>query len=155
MTELGRSAGGTSDDEVVQGELVDDSELADDAADDDLVDEDDDSPPEGDALAALGLGGLDLGGLLAQAQQMQQQMVQAQTEIADETVEGNAGGGVVRITATGGFEFQAVHIDPKVVDPGDVEMLEDLVLAAIRDAITKVGDLNKQAMGGLGGLFGS
>lgn len=155
MTELGRN-GGPSDDEVVQGELVDDVALIDDQDDDD--EENDETGLGEDGLSALGLGGLgglDLGGLLAQAQQMQQQMVQAQTDIADETVEGNAGGGVVRIVATGGFDFVSVHIDPKVVDPDDVEMLEDLVLAAIRDAITQVGDLNKRAMGGLGGLFGS
>lgn len=151
MTEVGREGGPPDENEVVQGELVDEADLSDD-------EDDGEAGLEDEGLSALGLGGLgglDLGGLLAQAQQMQQQMVQAQTDIADETVEGNAGGGVVRIVATGGFEFDSVHIDPKVVDPSDVEMLEDLVLAAIRDAITKVGDLNKRAMGGLGGLFGS
>ena len=116
---------------------------------------DDDEEEEGDEAA--GPGGFDLSQLLAQAQSMQQQLLDAQQKAAEQVVEGQAGGGVVRIRVTGGFEFQQVTIDPSVVDPGDVEMLQDLVLAAMRDALGKVNDLNAEAMGGLtagGGLGG-
>jgi DNA-binding YbaB/EbfC family protein len=57
---------------------------------------------------------------------------------------------VVTVTVTGGLEFREVTIDPSVVDPEDVEMLQDLVLAAVRDAVTRANDLNRQALGGLG-----
>jgi DNA-binding YbaB/EbfC family protein len=101
-------------------------------------------------------GGMpDLGGLLEQAQQM----MQAQAELAEQVVEGHAGGGVVKVTVTGGMEFKSVKIDPSAVDPEDVEMLEDLVLAAIHDATHKVQELAQQGigqlgLGGLGGLLG-
>jgi DNA-binding YbaB/EbfC family protein len=99
-------------------------------------------------------GGFDLGNLLASAQQMQQQLLDAQAKAAEQVVEGQAGGGVVRITATGGLDVRDVHLDPSVVDPDDVEMLQDLVLAALRDTIAKVNELNQQAMGGLAGGLG-
>lgn len=121
-----------------------------------IVDEDDfeddelDDGGEGDA----GMGGFDLSGLLAQAQSMQQQLLDAQSQVATQVVEGQAGGGVVKVRVTGGFDFQAVTIDPAAVDPADVEMLQDLVLAALRDALAKVNELNAQAMGGFGGALG-
>jgi len=98
--------------------------------------------------------GFDLGGLLEQAQQMQQQLMDAQAALADEVVEGHAGGGVVKVTVTGGMEFRSVKIDKSAVDPDDVEMLEDLILAALHDASHKVQELTQQGMGqlGLGGL---
>ena len=99
-------------------------------------------------------GGFDFSNLLASAQQMQQQLLEAQARAAEQEVEGQAGGGVVRITATGGFEITDVRIDPSVVDPNDVEMLQDLVLAALRDTLHKVNALNQQAMGGLAGGLG-
>ena len=94
--------------------------------------------------------------LMKQAQKMQEQLMEAQAAAAEQVVEGQAGGGVVKVTVTGGMEFQSVHIDPDAVDPDDVSMLEDLVLAAIHDAVAKVNDLSQQAMGGLdlGGLGG-
>ena len=94
--------------------------------------------------------------LLKQAQQMQEQLMQAQAAASAQVVEGQAGGGVVKVTVTGGMEFQSVSIDPDAVDPEDVSMLEDLVLAAIHDAVGRVNDLSQQAMGGLdmGGLGG-
>ena len=71
-------------------------------------------------------------------------------------VEGHAGGGVVKVEVTGGGEFLSVTIDPQVVDPAEVEMLQDLVLAALRDASSRIADLQQEAMGGLdlGGLLG-
>jgi len=98
--------------------------------------------------------GPDLGDLLSQVQQMQQQMMDAQQAAAAEVLEGSAGGGMVRVRVSGGFDFRDVLIDPSVVDPGDVDMLQDLVLAAIRDAVARANELNQQALGGLGGLLG-
>jgi DNA-binding YbaB/EbfC family protein len=92
----------------------------------------------------------DLQGLLAQAQQMQEQLLAAQAEAAEQVFSGHAGGGVVRIDLTGGMEVQAVHIAPEVVDPTDVPMLEDLVLAALRDAVSQVQQGQQASLGGLG-----
>ena len=98
----------------------------------------------------------DMGDLLKQAQKMQEQLLAAQASAAEQIVEGQSGGGVVRITMSGGMECQSVVIDPAAVDPDDVEMLQDLVLAALRDAMSKATELSQQAMGGLdlGGLGG-
>lgn len=95
-------------------------------------------------------GSFDLSALLEQAQAMQQNLMAAQAAAADEEVEGHAGGGLVRVTVTGGMEFKAVHIDAKAVDRDDVEMLEDLVLAALHDAVHQANELNSQAFGNLG-----
>ncbi|MDQ6696064.1 MAG: YbaB/EbfC family nucleoid-associated protein [Actinomycetota bacterium] len=92
-----------------------------------------------------------MGALFAQASKMQEQLVAAQQEAAESLVEGVAGGGVVRISVSGTMEFQSVTIDPSAVDPDDVEMLQDLVLAALHDAVTQVGELQQGSMG-LGGL---
>ena len=92
----------------------------------------------------------DLQGLLAQAQQVQEQLLAAQAEAAEQVFTGQAGGGVVAVALTGGMEAQSVRIDPQVVDPADVEMLEDLVLAALRDAVAQVQEAQQDAMGGLG-----
>ena len=94
--------------------------------------------------------------LMKQAQKMQQQMAAAQQELAEAQVTGTAGGGLVTATATGAGEVLSVKIDPKAVDPDDVESLEDLVLAAIRDAARAAGELAEQKLGpltqGMGGL---
>lgn len=119
-----------------------------------LVEEDFEDDDDEEAVGGDAMGGFDLSGLLAQAQSMQQQLLDAQSQVAEQVVEGQAGGGVVKVRVTGGFDFQAVTIDPAVVDPADVEMLQDLVLAAMRDALTKVNELNAQAMGGFGGALG-
>ena len=98
----------------------------------------------------------DLGELLRQAQAMQEQLIEAQQAAAEQIVRGQAGGGVVSVEVTGGMEFRAVRISPEVVDPNDIEMLEDLVLAALNDAVQQASELSRQAMGGLdiGGLQG-
>jgi DNA-binding YbaB/EbfC family protein len=98
--------------------------------------------------------GPDLNALMAQLGQMQQSLQAAQESAADEVIEGTAGGGAVKITTTGDLEFQSVHIDPSVVDPDDLGLLEDLVLAALRDALDQIQQLHQQALGGLGGLSG-
>lgn len=96
----------------------------------------------------------DLGGLLAQAQQMQEQLMAAQAEAASAVVEGSAGGGAVTIAVTGGLDFRSVRIDPSVIDPDDPSLLEDLVLAALHDAVARVNEAQQASMGGfdLGGL---
>jgi nucleoid-associated protein EbfC len=92
----------------------------------------------------------DMNNLLAQAMAMQQKLVEAQEAAAARTVEGVSGGGVVRVEVSGTMEFLRFHIDPKVVDASDVSMLEDLLLAAVHDAASKVAELNQEAMGGMG-----
>lgn len=94
--------------------------------------------------------------LMKQAQKMQQQLVAAQAKLAETEVEGSAGGDLVRATVTGSGEVLRLKIDPRAVDPDDVESLEDLVVAAIRDAAGKAQELQASTMGplagGLGGL---
>ena len=97
-----------------------------------------------------GLGGGDLGGLLEQAQQM----MAAQAQAAEREVEGVAGGGMVRIRAMGTGQVLGVTIAPEVVDPDDVAMLEDLVLAALHDLNSRLAEIQRAAMGPLGDLLG-
>ena len=94
--------------------------------------------------------------LMKQAQKMQQEFAAAQAELAAAEVTGTAGGGLVTATLTGDGELTAITIDPKAVDPDDVETLQDLVVAAVHDAHRAVGELANEKMGpvtgGLGGL---
>jgi DNA-binding YbaB/EbfC family protein len=90
--------------------------------------------------------------LLSQMQEVQRQLMDAQQTAADTIVEGSAGGGAVTVKISGGLEFLEVHIDPSVVDSEEVDMLEDLVLAAIRDGLSRANDVNRQALGPLGAL---
>src|SRR3954452_4400775 len=92
--------------------------------------------------------------LMKQAQQMQQQLVSAQAELADLEVEGHAGGGLVRATMTGAGELKALVIDPKAIDPDDVETLQDLIVAAVRDGARAAADLTQEKMGPLTGGLG-
>jgi len=106
------------------------------------------------------LQGLDIGSLLSQAQAMQQQLAAAQEEQASRVVTGEAAGGKVQVDMTGAGEFRAVRIDPGVVDVDEIDLLEDLLLAALRDASAKAAELQEEAMkgaglGGLGGLLGA
>ncbi len=91
----------------------------------------------------------DFGDLLATASRLQEQLLAAKEEADAQVVEGQAGGGVVRIALTGGLEPRSVTIDPTAVDPDDIALLEDLVLAALTDALTRVQDAQAGAMGGL------
>jgi nucleoid-associated protein EbfC len=96
--------------------------------------------------------------LMKQAQKMQQQMVQAQQELAETQVEGHAAGGAVKVTMSGAGELLALEISPELVDPDDVETLQDAVIAAVRDASDAAAKLAGEKMGplgqGLGGLGG-
>jgi len=96
----------------------------------------------------------DMSALLAQAQQMQQQLMQAQQELAATDVHGQAGGGLVQVTMRGSGEVVAVSIDPKVVDPDDVETLQDLIVGALVDASKQVTDLAQSRLGPLAGGLG-
>ena len=96
-------------------------------------------------------GGGDLGQMMKQMQKMQADMAAAQDALATETVEGSAGGGVVKVVVTGAGEVQSVRIAAEVVDPDDVEMLEDLVLAAVGDGLRRAQQLQADRLGGLAG----
>ncbi|KQB86134.1 YbaB/EbfC family nucleoid-associated protein [Corynebacterium lowii] len=104
----------------------------------------------------------DMQSILQQAQQMQLQLQQAQKELLASEVSGSAGNGLVTITMTGGGEVKDVQISPEVVDPEDVDTLQDLITGAFADAHKKVGELAETKMGplsqglggGLGGMLG-
>ncbi len=88
-----------------------------------------------------------MGNLQRMAMQMQQDMARVQQELETMTVEGSAGGGVVKATVTGKQELVGLAIDPSAVDPADVEMLQDLVMAAVNDALKAAAQLAEQKMG--------
>lgn len=97
-------------------------------------------------------GGMpDMQQILQQAQQMQEQLVTAQQELAEAEVTGTSGGGLVTATVSGGMELKNLDIDPKVVDPDDTETLADLVVAAVRDAMGQAQELTEQKLGPLAG----
>ncbi|MCS0542638.1 MULTISPECIES: YbaB/EbfC family nucleoid-associated protein [Fredinandcohnia] len=85
--------------------------------------------------------------MMKQMQKMQKDMAKAQEELADKVVEGTAGGGMVTVKANGQKEIIDVIIKQEVVDPDDIEMLQDLVLAATNDALKKIEDLTNETMG--------
>lgn len=89
--------------------------------------------------------------IMKQMQEMQQKMEQAQAELATEMVEASAGGGMVTVVVGGDLEVREVRIDPQAVDPEDVEMLQDLVVAATNEALRAAQDLASQKLGGATG----
>lgn len=95
-----------------------------------------------------------LDALLQQAMKLQEQLLAAQAEAQAAEVEGRAGGTAVRVTMTGAGEVRRVRIDPSVVDAAEVDLLEDLIVAALHDAAHKARDLHAAAMGDLGDLGG-
>jgi DNA-binding YbaB/EbfC family protein len=102
-------------------------------------------------------GGFDINKLMQQAQQMQEQVAKAQEEVANEVVEASAGGGMVTVKANGAGDVLEVRIDPKAIDPDDPEMLSDLVLAAVNEALRSSRNLMESKLsammpGGMGGL---
>jgi nucleoid-associated protein EbfC len=99
--------------------------------------------------------GMDMNQLFQQISQMQEQMQKAQAELANETVEATAGGGMVTVIANGAGEIKQIKIDPKAIDPNDAEMLEDMILAAVNEALRSAQELAANRMGGItGGLGG-
>ena len=94
---------------------------------------------------------MDMSKLMEQVGQMQEQMQQAQPQLENETVESSAGGGMVTVTATGSGEIKQIKIDPKAIDPDDPELLADMVLAAVNEAIRSARSLQESKLGGLAG----
>ena len=92
-----------------------------------------------------------MGNLMKQAQQMQKRMLKLQEEMAHKTVEASVGGGMVAVTANGKSEILQVKIEPQVVDPEDVEMLEDLIVAGINEALRKAQEMTAEEMSKLTG----
>jgi len=99
---------------------------------------------------------MDFNKMMQQAQQMQQQVEKAQEELARETVEASAGGGMVTVTATGALEITSIKIDPSAIDPDDPDLLADMIVAAVNEALRSARSLMESklgsAMGGLGEL---
>ncbi|MCF8079627.1 MAG: YbaB/EbfC family nucleoid-associated protein [Desulfobacterales bacterium] len=88
-----------------------------------------------------------MGNLMKQAQKLQGRMLELQEELAGRTVETAAGGGMVRVVANGRQQIESIQIEKEVVDPEDVEMLQDLILAAVNDALTKAQEMVSEEMG--------
>ena len=113
-------------------------------------------------MARGGPGGFDVNALMKQAQQMQAQMLEAQEKLKDETVEASAGGGMVKVTVGGDMTLRSITIDPEAVDPEDVELLQEMVQAAVNEGLrsaqdlagSKMGDVTGGLGGGLGGMLG-
>ena len=105
----------------------------------------------------MGMGGMggNIGNLMKQAQKMQQEMMKAQDELAEKTVEATVGGGAVTVVATGAKEIREIRIAKEVVDPEDIETLQDLVLAAVNEALRQADEMAKNMMGGLAGGLGN
>jgi nucleoid-associated protein EbfC len=133
------------------------SDLPVDPSHPDVSDGDDDDARDETGEANPFAGGFDMGSLLEQAMEMQQHLLDAQATAAEAVVEGHAGGGAVKIRVNGAMVFESVTIAPEAVDPDDVELLADLVLAALNDAMDQIGRLQQDSMGGLdlGSLTGA
>ena len=95
--------------------------------------------------------------IMKQAQKMQKQMEEAQAQLEESSYTATSGGGAVEVTISGKKEITSIKFDPEVVDPDDIEMLEDLTMAAVNEAIRKIEEVSAQKMskitGGMGGLF--
>ena len=99
-----------------------------------------------------GFGGGNMQAMMRQAQKMQQDAMKAKEELDNTVFEGSASGGMVKVEINGAFEMQSVKINPAVVDADDVEMLEDLIVAAYNDAKAKADDMKASKLGAFGGL---
>ena len=97
-------------------------------------------------------GGMNMQALMKQAQQMQEQLKKAQEELKASEFVGSAGGGMVNVTVSGAKEVLAVSINPQAIDPDDIEMLEDLVTAAVNDALNKAAEKERELMPMAGNL---
>lgn len=97
---------------------------------------------------------MNIGQIAKMAQQMQAQMAQAQEELRETTLEATAGGGAIRVVITGAQEIRTIEIDPSAVDPEEVEMLQDLILTAVNDAIGRSKELERERMGAVAGGLG-
>lgn len=101
-----------------------------------------------------GMGGMNMNNLMKQAQKMQKQMAEKQEELAGKTIEMTSGGGAVKVVINGKKELQELKLNPDVVDPDDVEMLEDLILSAVNEAIRQIEEMYNAEMGKMSGGMG-
>lgn len=99
----------------------------------------------------MGKGGLNMQGLMRQAQKMQEKMLKTQEELKEKTVEATVGGGMIKVVFNGGQELVSIEIDKEAVDPEDVETLQDLVLSAVNAGIKKSQDMVQDEMGDITG----
>ena len=102
-----------------------------------------------------GGGGFDMGSMMKQLQQVQADMAKAQEALKDEVVDASAGGGMVKLKMSGDLRLLEVSIDPDAVDPEDVELLQDMVLAAVNEALRSAQELAASRLGGVAGLGGA
>jgi nucleoid-associated protein EbfC len=98
--------------------------------------------------------GPNLNQLMKQAQQMQAEMAKAQEQLKNEIVESSAGGGMVKVTMTGDMQLREIKISPEAIDPDDPELLQDMVTAAVNEALRSAQELAASRMGGIAGLGG-
>jgi nucleoid-associated protein EbfC len=101
-----------------------------------------------------GPGGLDLNAMMKQVQQMQAEMGEAQEKLKDEVVDASAGGGMVKVKMSGDLRLLEVAIDPEAADPEEVEILQDMVLAAVNEALRSAQELASNRLGGIAGGLG-
>ena len=101
-----------------------------------------------------GPGGMDLNKMMKQVQQLQSEMMEAQEKLKDEIVEASAGGGMVKVKMTGDLQLRELKIDPEAIDPEDSEVLEDMVTAAINEALRSAQELAQSKLGGAAGGLG-
>jgi DNA-binding YbaB/EbfC family protein len=94
---------------------------------------------------------VDMGKMMKQARKLQQQMSKLQEELGSKTVEAATGGGMVKVVATGKRELVSIEMSPEIVDPDDIEMLQDLTLAAVNEALRKAEELSQSEMGKIAG----
>jgi DNA-binding YbaB/EbfC family protein len=92
-----------------------------------------------------------MGNMMKQAQKLQEKMIKLQEELAEKTIESSAGGGMIKVVANGRQQIVSIRIEKEVVDPEDVEMLQDLIMAAVNDALTKSQEMVSGEMGKLTG----
>ena len=102
----------------------------------------------------MGPGGMDLNAMMKQVQQMQAEMASAQEKLKDEVVDASAGGGMVKAKMSGDLRLLELKIDPQAADPEDVELLEDMVLAAVNEALRAAQELASSKLGGIAGGMG-
>jgi len=98
--------------------------------------------------------GMDFNKMMRQVEQMQAEMARVQDELAAEIVESSAGGGVVKVTATGAGEIQTITIAPEAIDPEDPELLADMIVGAVNEALRAANELAQSRLGGLAGGAG-
>ena len=97
------------------------------------------------------MAGMNMQQMMKQARKMQEQMVAMQEQLATKTVEASAGGGMVKVSVNGNMQLESVTIDPDALDPEDVEMLQDMIVAAANEAIRGMGDIANREMGAIAG----